>query len=122
MSINPPKACYEPGCPNITHSTYCKTHTKKQSTVYDRLRGNSNKRGYTYRWSKERTAHLNRYPLCVECLKLDVIRTATEVDHIIPHKGDMKIFWNHRNWAGLCKTCHSQKTGREQAGNRQGKH
>ena len=113
---NPPKACFHPGCPNITHTTYCQTHTKKESLSRERARGSATKRGYTYRWGKERAAYLIRQPLCVECLGHDVIRTATEVDHIIPHKGDMKKFWSQGNWQSLCKTCHSQKTGREQAG------
>ena len=114
--INPPKPCYQPGCPNVTHTTYCTTHAKEHDTAYRRQRGSSNKRGYTYRWQKEREAYLIRNPLCENCLnKHDVIRAATEVDHIIPHKGDMKLFWNSdSNWQGLCRTCHSQKTAREQ--------
>jgi 5-methylcytosine-specific restriction protein A len=42
---------------------------------------------------------------------------ATEVDHIIPHKGDMKLFWDSDNWQGLCKSCHSKKTAKEQRDN-----
>jgi hypothetical protein len=25
---------------------------------------------------------------------------ATDVDHIIPHRGDKKLFWNESNWQG----------------------
>lgn len=28
------------------------------------------------------------------------------VDHIDPHRGDMKKFWDSANWQSLCKTCH----------------
>ena len=113
--INPPKPCYEPGCPNVTHTTYCIAHTKEHDTAYRRQRGSSNKRGYTYRWQQEREAYLIRYPLCVNCLNTyKEIRTATEVDHIIPHKGNMKLFWDVSNWQGLCKSCHSKKTAQEQ--------
>ena len=113
--LNPPKACFHPGCPNITHNTYCPTHTKEHDTAYRRKRGSSNKRGYTYRWGKERDAYLIRYPLCKNCLDTySEIRAATEVDHVIPHKGDMKLFWDHNNWQGLCKSCHSKKTAEEQ--------
>ena len=119
--INPPKACFHPGCPNITHGTYCTTHSKEHDTVYRRQRGTSNKRGYTYRWQKEREAYLIRNPLCENCLnKHDVIRAATEVDHIIPHKGDMRLFWDTDNWQGLCKSCHSKKTAKDQ-GNKNGR-
>jgi len=119
--INPPKACFHPGCPNITHGTYCTTHSKEHDTAYRRQRGTSNERGYTYRWQKEREAYLIRNPLCENCLnKHDVIRAATEVDHIIPHKGNMKLFWDVDNWQGLCKSCHSKKTAKEQ-GNKNGR-
>ena len=112
--LNPPKSCYQPGCPNVTHTTYCTAHTKEHDTAYRRATGSSNAKGYTYRWQKEREAYLIRNPLCENCLnKHDVIRAATEVDHIIPHKGDMKLFWNTDNWNGLCKSCHSKKTGKE---------
>ena len=52
-------------------------------------------------------------PLCIECKKHGEIRPAQEVDHIKAHKGNYKLFWDHRNWQPLCKTCHSQKTNRE---------
>ena len=39
---------------------------------------------------------------------------AKEVDHIIPHRGDMQLFWDVANWQGLCKSCHSKKTAQEQ--------
>lgn len=28
------------------------------------------------------------------------------VDHIIPHKGDMTLFWDPDNWQSLCFWCH----------------
>jgi len=31
---------------------------------------------------------------------------ATVADHIVPHKGDLKLFWDERNWQGLCAPCH----------------
>ncbi|MGM9590559.1 MAG: HNH endonuclease signature motif containing protein, partial [Faecousia sp.] len=36
---------------------------------------------------------------------------ATVVDHIIPHRGDRKLFWDESNWQPLCKDCHNRKTG-----------
>jgi 5-methylcytosine-specific restriction endonuclease McrA len=29
------------------------------------------------------------------------------VDHIQPHRGDQRLFWDRRNWQPLCRTCHS---------------
>ena len=38
---------------------------------------------------------------------------ATVVDHIQPHRGDPKLFWDQSNWQSLCKRCHDKKTGLE---------
>lgn len=38
------------------------------------------------------------------------------VDHIIPHRGDMKLFWDEDNWQSLCKHCHDVKTAKEDGG------
>ena len=113
-SKNPPKPCFEPGCPNLTQGTYCTEHQSKNNKRYDYKRKNSTSRGYNYRWQQERKAYLIRNPLCENCLnKHDVIRAATEVDHIIPHKGDMKLFWDAaNNWQSLCRSCHSKKTAK----------
>ena len=35
---------------------------------------------------------------------------ASVVDHIIPHRGDAKLFWDESNWQSLCKSCHDHKT------------
>ena len=35
---------------------------------------------------------------------------ATVVDHIVPHRGDPKLFWDTDNWQALCKQCHDHKT------------
>ena len=35
---------------------------------------------------------------------------ATDVDHIIPHRGDKKLFWDSGNWQSLCHECHSRKS------------
>ena len=37
----------------------------------------------------------------------------TDVDHIIPHRGDQKLFWDKSNWQALCHRHHSMKTRRE---------
>lgn len=35
---------------------------------------------------------------------------ASEVDHIVPHKGDRGLFFGKSNLQSLCKQCHSRKT------------
>ena len=38
---------------------------------------------------------------------------ATDVDHVIPFRGDMSLFWDESNWQALCHRHHSMKTRRE---------
>jgi len=49
----------------------------------------------------------------VKCQEQGRYRKATVVDHIIPHRGDEKLFWDRDNWQALCKRCHDQKTWTE---------
>lgn len=87
--------------------------TMGQATyIYDQRRGNSTQRGYGYKWQKEREAWLSKNPLCVNCEQEGRINPASEVDHITPHRGNQKLFWDRKNWQSLCKTHHSEKTAR----------
>lgn len=45
--------------------------------------------------------------------KYGIITEATVVDHIKPHRGDQKLFWDRGNWQALCKSCHDNKTLKE---------
>ena len=36
--------------------------------------------------------------------------TATVVDHLVPHKGDISLFWGEGNFLPLCKKHHDQVT------------
>jgi 5-methylcytosine-specific restriction enzyme A len=55
---------------------------------------------------------LNRHPLCAECARLGRLITATVVDHVQDHKGDLGLFWSEDNWQSLCKQCHDRKTAK----------
>lgn len=79
-------------------------------------RESANQRGYTYRWQKARAGWLRAHPLCVHCEQEGKVRAGNEVDHIIPHRGDMDLFWDNSNWQTLCKTHHSIKTATEDGG------
>jgi 5-methylcytosine-specific restriction protein A len=78
----------------------------------------STARGYTYRWQKEGKAFLELHPLC-QCADCDEGRKrllpATVVDHRIPHRGDMRLFWDRSNWQAMSKPCHDRKTQQETA-------
>jgi 5-methylcytosine-specific restriction protein A len=84
-----------------------------QSYAYDRDRGSQRERGYTRRWEKARLGFLREYPLCVHCEAQGFVTAATDVDHKIPHRGDMVLFWDTANWQPLCHSHHSQKTRAE---------
>ena len=70
---------------------------------------------YSYKWQKASAAYLKRHPLCVRCKAKDKAVSATEVDHVIPHRHNItdELFWNEDNWQPLCKSCHSKKTNAE---------
>lgn len=76
----------------------------------------STARGYNYRWQRFREHWLSHNPLCVECRKAGRSVEATDLDHIVPHKGDMERFWDKSNVQGLCASHHSEKTSREDGG------
>ncbi|MCC6736521.1 MAG: HNH endonuclease [Bauldia sp.] len=70
-------------------------------------------RGYDSKWRRERDAFLarpeNRLCAC------GCGRVADVVDHIIPHGGDRKLFWDRKNWQPLAASpCHASKKQREE--------
>lgn len=94
---------------------YCEDHQDKIRTK-DRHRGTAHERGYDAQWDKARLEFLDEHPLCVDHKKRGYIEVATVVDHIVPHKGDKKLFWDQNNWQSLCKSCHDRKTQSEDRG------
>lgn len=70
-------------------------------------------RGYGYKWQKARAGYLKKHPLCRHHEERGKLVLANVVDHIIDHKGDMKLFWDSSNWQPLCKQCHDIKTASE---------
>ncbi len=95
----------------------------------------STARGYGYKWQQARATYLLRHPYCVYCLRdagIDcndgeevVILACMEagialphaqvVDHVVAHRGDMKVFWDSSNWQSLCTPHHSRDKQREEA-------
>lgn len=73
-------------------------------------------RGYGGKWQKAREGWLQAHPLCVMCDELDHrVTAASVVDHRIPHRGDMALFWDRTNWQSLCAHHHSAHKQREEA-------
>lgn len=82
----------------------------------DQARGSAASRGYDARWRKAAGQFLRSHPLCVRCSADGRSVGAEVVDHIIPHKGDQRLFWDRSNWQVLCKSCHDRKTVLEDGG------
>lgn len=85
-----------------------------QPKQHDDRRGTATSRGYGTAWRKFRTVWLMDNPLCAYCLKLGKVTPATVVDHIVPHRGDMALFWQAGNHQSLCKRCHDSTKRREE--------
>ncbi|WP_128102798.1 HNH endonuclease [Paenibacillus sp. DCT19] len=108
--------CSKQGCKSYaTEGRYCEAH-QDQVHSYDQHRGTAAERGYDSRWRKARDGYLKKHPLCVTHWKQGYVKEATVVDHIKPHRGDKTLFWDRRNWQGLCKQCHDVKTAKEDGG------
>lgn len=70
-------------------------------------RETANARGYNSQWQKATATYLKNNPLCKMCKEQGHITQAVVVDHIKPHKGDSKLFWDTKNnWQSLCKLHH----------------
>ena len=70
----------------------------------------------TQQWRKARAAYLRLHPLCVMCRRDGRTVLASVVDHIRPHRGDVGLFFDQRNWQPLCKTHHDSTKQRIEKG------
>lgn len=107
----PLKPCKHPGCRVLTAETYCADHQparpRKESAEWHYL--------YTdraYGWASRRAEQLRREPFCRACAVEGLRVRATDVDHIVPHCGDVELFVSGE-LQSLCHRCHSRKTMRE---------
>ena len=107
----PNHPCAHPGCPRLV--AHGKKYCDKHAGLHPEEVRSSADRGYGYAWRKARKAYLDAHPLCAECMRQGRYVKATDVDHIVPHRGDRKLFWDTGNWQPLCHRCHSEKTRRE---------
>ena len=107
----PMRMCKAPGCMKLTAEGWCPDHKPKhqrgESAAWHHLYTNPR-----FGWKHRREAHLAREPFCRECGKRGLRVKATDVDHVIPHRGDVEKFCKGE-LQSLCKGCHSRKTMRE---------
>lgn len=119
MPSVPRKPCPEPGCRTLTSGGLCPQHLKLRRKQADQRRDPDVRALYDGRWEKYREQFLRLHPLCA-CPDCDSGRkraiAATVVDHIEPHHGDDKRFWDPANHQAMAKRCHDRKTAREDGG------
>jgi 5-methylcytosine-specific restriction protein A len=109
MTMRAPRVC---SCGTlVAHGVMCVCQLERQAASkarFDAQRPTASQRGYDTKWQKERKAFLakpeNRLCGC------GCGRAADMVDHIIPHRGDLKLFWRRSNWQPLASSpCHSSR-------------
>lgn len=125
--------CAYPGChkPVPRGERYCDAHAKagakrdaeieaKAKAARDarrrQVRGTTAQRGYGGRWQTLRKRFILQHPYCQECLKQGKLTEATDVDHIVPHRGCARLLFDESNLQALCHECHSRKTAKEDGG------
>lgn len=116
MPTRPKRPCAQPGCPTLVKAGRCPEHERHKRQAEDARRGTARERGYTREWEIARAAHLRAEPLCRMCRQAGRTTSASVVDHITPHRGDMTLFWDASNWQSLCKPCHDGAKQREERG------
>lgn len=101
--------CAYHGCPTLVTSGYCTTHRPMRGAEVNYHDRESQRLYSTVRWQRRREQQLSTQPWCEECLRANIYTPATDVDHVLPHRGDEELFFTGKVQS-LCKNCHSRKT------------
>lgn len=120
--------------PRLAHIGSRVAAVSQQTDSWRASKQSSTQRGYGYKWQQARAGFLDKYPFCVFCLRdNNIVATSIEdiilecsvkgvavpyasvVDHSIPHRGDMKVFWDRTKWQSLCAQHHSGEKQRIEA-------
>ena len=118
MPWAPKAACVVPGCGEaVIGRGRCATHTKTARAYTDRHHTGATAYN-SARWVRLSRAFRAEHPLCANAAANvpGCTLVATEVDHVVPHRGDVQRFFDVSNLQGLCRTCHSRKTHKETDG------
>ena len=71
-------------------------------------RPSARSRGYNTAWDRARAGFLASHPWCSACPREGKRSRAAHVDHIRPHRGDQRLFWDRTNWQPLCQQHHNR--------------
>lgn len=72
----------------------------------DNRRESAHKRGYDRRWNGASKQYRRDNPLCAACDAVGIVAATEVTDHVIPPKGNMKLFWDKNNRQPCCKWHH----------------
>lgn len=71
----------------------------------------------TARWRKLRWSILVRDLFtCRRCGLLEGNTSQLVADHVRPHRGDQRLFWDEANLQAMCKACHDRTKQVEEQG------
>ena len=119
--------CQGPGCHEIVSvdDRYCLIHKRSPAppvtsgvdeTVQETKQRTDEQRArhrlYDRKWQRRRIKQLQDSPWCAHCLEHGVYTPATDVHHVIPHRGDRSMF-ETSPLESLCHSCHSRHTATE---------
>ena len=100
-----------------------RTHLGDKRRRYENKKPEYSKLYHTQRWIKQSNLFREKNPLCVACLQYGIItdcqgkdkngRPKGATDHIVPHKGNKRLFFDKTNWQTLCLMHHNQKSAKE---------
>jgi 5-methylcytosine-specific restriction protein A len=65
------------------------------------------------RWRRLAELHRKIEPCCRMCDLKGIVTAVEIVDHVTPHRGNMKLFYESE-LQSLCRRCHADKTNLEQ--------
>jgi 5-methylcytosine-specific restriction enzyme A len=108
--------CSVPRCPHkVAGKGKCAVHAQEDKARHARFYTGTSI-NYGRPWRRATQAWINVNPahvLCAECRKAGIICVGTVTDHIIPHRGNVELFWDRNNWQRLCAYHHGVKTASE---------
>lgn len=123
MPSLPGRPCAHRGCgaAAAAGSRFCMRHDAERVRSFSSREPSEERRRSarlyaSARWQHMRKVFLTAHPLCAECARNGIVTAATDVDHIQPHRNDIRLFYHYGNLQALCHSCHSRKTASEDGG------
>jgi 5-methylcytosine-specific restriction protein A len=111
MPTGPLRECHFPLCGGYARTNgYCLAHQQmhQQRAQAAPAPGVTLSRS-SARFRKARRYYLLHHPVCAICRQA----FANILDHVVPHRGIPRLYWDQSNWQGLCVHCHAVKTSKE---------